>query len=239
MKNILMIEDDRGLNQVIGDRLKADGYGFTSISDGTDGLQQALNGEYDILLLDLMLPDVSGFDIIREIRSHGKVLPIIIISARFKKDDKISGFKLGADDYLVKPFDFDELLARIEAHLRRDRYFSHKEERESGGDWLSWAHRTISFGKFTLDFKQCILFYQNSIVPLSKVEFRLLSYLLLNSDRVVPYNELMEKVWNYEEAVSSRTLYVHTAWLRKKINSHSKKADHIKTVRGIGYQFKY
>jgi len=238
MKKVLLIEDDIGLNQIIEDRLLAEGYNLTYKTDGKEGLKLVLEEDFDLLILDLMLPDVSGYDIVREIRSHGNIIPIIIISARFRKIDKINGLKLGADDYLVKPFDFDELQARIEAHIRRDTYLHDNDEPESSKDLLNSVHKSIVFDHFKLDLRQCELYFKSSVVPLSNVEYRLLAYLVINSERVISYNELLEKIWNYEEAVSSRTLYVHTAWLRKKIASFSKGKTYIRTVRGMGYQFR-
>lgn len=238
MKKVMLIEDDTGLNQIIGDRLLTQGYELKYKTDGREGLKLVLKEDFDLLLLDLMLPDVNGIEIIREIRSHGNIIPIIIISARFRKTDKINCLKSGADDYLVKPFDFDELQARIDAHIRRDSYLQDAEDIDESDDWLKSIHKFIEFEDFKLDLKQCELYFRDSVVPLSNVEFRLLAYLSLNSERVVPYDELLEKIWNYNEAVSSRTLYVHIAWLRKKIKDLSKGNNYIRTVRGMGYQFR-
>lgn len=238
MKKILLIEDDLGLIRVVGDRLKANGYDFTSVSNGNEGLQTALSQSFDILLVDLMLPEVSGFDIIRELRSRGKSVPIIILSAKFQMADKVMGLRLGADDYLVKPFDFDELLARIESNIRRNELneVNSVPVESSSEDWLDLNHETIIFGDCSINFQQCALFKNDEQVQLSNIEFRLLAYLILHSDRVIQIEELLEKVWQYEDAISTRTLYVHIAWLRKKINPDNSN-EFIKTVRGIGYRF--
>ena len=238
MKKILMIEDDAGLVRVIGDRLRAEGYDFSYISNGQDGLKRALGEYFDLLLVDLMLPGVSGFDIIRELRSRGKNVPIIILSAKFQLSDKVSGLRLGADDYLVKPFDFDELLARIEANIRReDLALITEENSETTDDWMDFSRSAVSFGKCSLNFQKCELLKNDNTVPLSNIEYRLLAYLIIHGDRVVPNEELLEKVWRYDDSISTRTLYVHIAWLRKKIQTDDKSDEFIKTVRGIGYRF--
>ncbi|OQY39186.1 MAG: hypothetical protein B6229_04370 [Spirochaetaceae bacterium 4572_7] len=224
MKKILMIEDDPGISRFVGDRLKIEGYDINIETDGIKGKERALNEVFDIMLIDLMLPLVSGFDIIREIRTRGVLTPIIIMSAKFQMSDKVSGLRLGADDYLVKPFEFDELLARIEAQLRRGSYNVENEI------------DSFKFDSFILQFDDCKLIKNDVDIKLSKIEFNLLSYLIKNRSRVVPIDELLNKIWNYDENVSTRTLYVHVAWLRKKIRENIS-TDRIRTVRGIGYQF--
>ncbi|MGL1890018.1 MAG: response regulator transcription factor [Spirochaetaceae bacterium] len=228
MKKVLMIEDDKGISRVVGDRLKAEGYDFYPVYTGNAGMEKVLTEEFDILLVDLMLPGVSGFDVIREIRSRGNHTPIIITSAKFQMSDKVSGLRLGADDYIVKPFEFDELLARIEAQIRRKSY------NELQTDIVE--EKNISFDDFVIDFKNCNLQKNGTQIPLSKIEYKLLSYLTLNPDRVISMDELIEKVWGYETVVSTRTVYVHIAWLRKKLKS-DRVINRIRTVRGIGYQF--
>lgn len=227
MKRVLMIEDDPGILRVVGDRLKKEGYDFSFETNGVTGLQKVLKSEFDILLIDLMLPEVSGFDVIREIRTRGIHTPIIIMSAKFQMSDKVSGLRLGADDYLVKPFEFDELLARIEAHLRRGTYQTLNEDKKI---------KKLEFDHFTVDFDNCKLLNKGIEISLSKIEFNLLVYLIENRSRVVPIDELLDKVWKYDDGVSPRTLYVHIAWLRKKLESEME-VNHIRTVRGIGYQF--
>ena len=238
MKKILMIEDDAGLVRIIGDRLRTEGYEFHRAGNVPDGLEMALKGVFDVILVDLMLPGGSGFDIIRELRNRGVLTPLIIISAKFQMSDKVSGLRLGADDYLVKPFDFDELLARIEAQLRRgdyDRTVDKEEER----DWLNLSREDFSFGPYRLSYRSCELTKGNEIIPLSHIEFKLLAFLILNRDRVAPNDEILEQVWRYDETVSTRTLYVHIAWLRKKLQSEKGDGGPIHTVRGVGYRFSW
>jgi two-component system, OmpR family, alkaline phosphatase synthesis response regulator PhoP len=237
MKKILMIEDDRGLVRIIGDRLRVEGYDFHKASDGLEGMERAMKESFDVLLIDLMLPGCSGFDIVRELRNRGKLTPIIITSAKFQMSDKVSGLRLGADDYLVKPFEFDELLARIEAQLRRTEYSSMEEEKGVKDDWFDLSQEDFSFEPFTLSYRNCELRRDDELIPLSHIEFRLLAFLILNRDRVVPNEELLEQVWRYEEVVSTRTLYVHVAWLRKKLLNEKIVTSHIRTVRGVGYRF--
>jgi two-component system, OmpR family, alkaline phosphatase synthesis response regulator PhoP len=237
MKKILMIEDDRGLVRIIGDRLRVEGYDFHKASDGLEGMERAMKESFDVLLIDLMLPGCSGFDIVRELRNRGKLTPIIITSAKFQMSDKVSGLRLGADDYLVKPFEFDELLARIEAQLRRTEYSSMEEEKGVKDDWFDLSQEDFSFEPFTLSYRNCELRRDDELIPLSHIEFRLLAFLILKRDRVVPNEELLEQVWRYEEVVSTRTLYVHVAWLRKKLLNEKIVTSHIRTVRGVGYRF--
>ncbi len=238
MKKILMIEDDPGLVRTIGDRLRAEGYDFQRSGDGLEGRNRALNEVFDLLLVDLMLPGVSGFDIIRDLRSRGILTPIIILSAKFQMSDKVSGLRLGADDYLVKPFEFDELLARVEAQLRRTDYGSRGRERDGAKEnWLDLNREDYRFGGYTLSFRDCGLTGEEGPVPLSHIEFKLLAFLVLHRERVVPNEELLEQVWEYDEAVSTRTLYVHIAWLRKKIGRSGSEGP-IQTVRGVGYRFR-
>lgn len=238
MKKILLIEDDKGLIRVVGDRLKINGYSFTSESNGNLGLQTALNSNFDVILVDLMLPEVSGFDIIRELRNRGNTAPIIILSAKFQLSDKVSGLRLGADDYLVKPFEFDELLARIETNIRRTEINEiEKESTQQTGDWLDLDQDLIQFDDIEIDFHSCEVKKDRCKVAMSNIEFRLLSYFVLNQDRVIKIDELLEKVWKYDDGISTRTLYVHIAWLRKKLETDVRQ--YIHTVRGVGYKFNY
>lgn len=232
-----MIEDDAGLIRVISDRLKAEGYEVHKAQEGITGLQKACEETYDLLLVDLMLPGAGGFDIIRELRNKGKSVPIIIVSAKFQLADKVSGLRLGADDYMVKPFDFDELLARIEANIRRREQLAQPEETLETEDWMNPGMKEFSFGECVVDFMKCELHFKGVPVTLSNIEYRLLVYLIVHRDRVVHNEELLEKVWNYDDTISTRTLYVHIAWLRKKISSTGDSTQFIRTVRGIGYRF--
>ena len=184
-----------------------------------------------------MLPGAGGYDIIRELRGKGLSVPIIILSAKFQLSDKVSGLRLGADDYMVKPFDFDELLARIEANIRRHEQLNNTALKSVKDDWLNLGAKTFSFGDCLLDFQQCELKKKGDLVNLSNMEYRLLVYLIVNSERVVPIEELLERVWKYDDTISTRTLYVHIAWIRKKISHSRDSSEFIKTVRGIGYRF--
>lgn len=239
MYKILMIEDDRGLIRVVGDKLKAEGYEFKYVMNGMDGLHLVLKEKFDLILMDLMLPEVSGFDVIRELRSRGETVPVIITSAKFQMSDKVSGLRLGADDYLVKPFDFDELLVRMEVQLRRKQFLEKDSDiLPDNKEWYDFDHEDINFGDFTLKLNTCELFQGSTSIPLSNIEFKLLTYLILNRDRVITIDELLEKVWDYTDVVSTRTLYVHIAWIRKKVvNRAGSSKCNIRTVRNIGYQF--
>ena len=151
--------------------------------------------------------------------------------------DKVSGLRLGADDYIVKPFDFNELIARIEAQLRRKDYTQTEKDSDLSDDWMDFSLGSINFGNFTLNFKSCELRLSGQLIALTNIEFRLLSYLILNKDRVIHIEELLEKVWRYDDTISTRTLYVHIAWLRKKIKEKGNGVEYISTIRGVGYRF--
>jgi two-component system alkaline phosphatase synthesis response regulator PhoP len=222
---ILLIEDEPGLVMTVSDLLAAEGYEVESAMDGDTGLAKALEDGYSVIVLDIMLPRRSGYDVCRELRQRGVDTAILMLTAKSQVTDRVVGLKLGADDYLTKPFDPAELLARIEALLRRVQ----KEKRV--------PVREFRFGEIEVDFERAEVRKSGQPVNLASKELQLLRYLVDNRERVVPREEILERVWEYSREVSSRTIDVHIAWLRQKLESDPQVPRHIQTIRGKGYRF--
>ena len=221
---ILLVEDEPGLVMTISDLLAAEGYEVHAASDGEAGLTKATGREFDLVILDVMLPKKTGFDVCRELRQRGIDAAILMLTAKTQIFDRVVGLKLGADDYLVKPFDPAELLARVEALLRRVR----KEKRI--------AVRSFHFSDVEVDFERQEVRKGDQLISLAAKELQLLRYLVNHRDRVVPREEILQKVWEYDSDVSSRTVDVHVAWLRQKLDN-PQNPKHIQTIRGKGYRF--
>lgn len=247
-KRILMIEDEPGLVLSVGDRMLKEGYDFDSSGDGESGLRKALHGSYDVGLVDLMLPGKSGFDIVREIRASGSKMPLLMVTAKDQLIDKISGLRLGADDYIVKPFAMEELVARIEVQIRRAAELEQAKQLpgeggvgEPGADsdrtWLDTSKPAFAFGPFTIDYKRAALLKEGKEMQLSHQEFKLLCLFAERKGVVLDGDTLLNLAWGYGSEVTSRTLYVHIAWLRKKLRSSGEPEGYIRTVRRLGYLF--
>jgi len=222
---ILLVEDEPGLVLTLTDLLAAEGYEVSSATDGPRGLDAALHRDFDVIILDVMLPGKSGFDVCREIRQNGRDVAILMLTAKTQVIDRVVGLKLGADDYLAKPFDPAELLARIEALLRRVR----KEN-------LSPVSR-FEFGGVDVDFEHAEVRKNGVPVNLAGKELQLLRYLVNRRGAVVSREELLQHVWEYQPDVNSRTVDVHIAWLRQKLEDNPQFPKYILTVRGSGYRF--
>lgn len=224
-RRILLVEDDPGLVMTLSDLLTLEGYQVASAADGPTGLARAINESFDLLVLDLMLPGKNGLEICRELRQRGNDTAILMLTAKSQLTDRVVGLKLGADDYLTKPFEPPELMARIEALLRRVR----KEKR------TPVLH--FAFGNVEVDFRQAAVLKNNQPLSLAGKEMELLRYLIDHRGKVVSRDELLEAVWAYQPGVSSRTIDVHVAWLRQKLEDNPGSPKHIHTVRGVGYRF--
>jgi len=222
---ILLIEDEPGLRLTLSDLLTGEGYEIDTSSDGEHGLMQAQSGGFDLILLDVMLPRMSGFDVCRQLRNRGIDTPTLILTARTQVADRVAGLKMGADDYLAKPFDPAELLARVEALLRR----SYKEKRVP----LS----SFRFGEVEVDFEHSAIRKNGHPLNLPHKEFQLLHYLVERRGTVVSREDILKDVWAYSSEASSRTIDVHIAWLRQKIEENTQYPKHIQTIRGKGYRF--
>jgi two-component system alkaline phosphatase synthesis response regulator PhoP len=222
---ILLIEDEPGLVITLSDLLHGEGYTVESAGDGAEGLARASSEKFDLIVLDVMLPGKNGLDVCRELRQNGKDLAILMLTAKTQLVDRVVGLKLGADDYVAKPFEPPELLARVEALLRRI-----KKERLT-------PVVQYEFGNVSVDFEKGDALKAGTPVNLASKELELLRYLIDHRGKVVPRDELLEAVWEYHPGVTSRTVDVHVAWLRQKLEDNPQNPRHIQTVRGVGYRF--
>ena len=222
---ILLIEDEPGLVLTLSDLLAGEGYQIETASDGASGLARATAGSFDLVILDVMLPKKAGFDVCREMRQKGIDTAVLMLTAKTEVADRVVGLKLGADDYLTKPFDPAELLARVEALLRRVQ----KEDRI--------PVRTFAFDGIEADFERPAVTRHGQTVNLATKEMQLFHFLVDHRERVVTREEILQKVWKYNSEVSSRTIDVHIAWLRQKLEENPQHPKHIHTIRGKGYRF--
>lgn len=223
---ILLVEDEPGLVLTLTDRLRSEGFDVSTASDGKAGFDKALAGGFDLIVLDVMLPKKNGYDVCRDLRQKGVETPVLMLTAKGETIDKVLGLKLGADDYLTKPFEVIELLARVEALLRRS------PARTNGH-----ASEAFRFGSVTIDFKRAEVTRDNRPVDLSAMEFKLLQHLVENRGVVHSRDQLLDAVWGYDAMPSTRTVDVHIAWLRQKLEANPKHPNFIQTVHGMGYKF--
>jgi two-component system, OmpR family, alkaline phosphatase synthesis response regulator PhoP len=224
--NILLVEDEKGLIITLTDRLKSEGFEVATAEDGEKGLALAAGGGVDLIILDIMLPKKNGYDVCRDLRQKGINTPILMLTAKGETIDKVLGLKLGADDYLTKPFEVIELLARVEALLRR-----------SPNQNQSFSADTFKFGEVAIDFKRAEVKLKNAPVDLSAMEFKLLQFLIENRGAVHSRDHLLDAVWGYDAMPTTRTVDVHIAWLRQKLEANPKYPQYIQTVHGLGYKF--
>jgi two-component system alkaline phosphatase synthesis response regulator PhoP len=222
-RRLLLVEDEPGLVMTLTDRLAAEGYDVESAVDAKSGLQAASEGPFDAILMDVMLPGGNGFDICRTLRQQGVQTPVLMLTARGQVVDRVVGLKLGADDYLVKPFEMAELLARIEAILRRVPSTNVTES----------AH----FGDVTVDFRKAEVAKSGKHLDLSAREFKLLRYFVEHRGATLSRDELLNEVWGYNSMPSTRTVDVHVAWLRQKLEDNPRHPQYIITIHGLGYKF--
>jgi two-component system, OmpR family, alkaline phosphatase synthesis response regulator PhoP len=226
MKRVLIIEDDKDIVELVRYNLANEGFQVSAAFDGSSGLNSLKKSPPDLLLLDLMLPKLSGLDICREVRRDDSLnrLPILMLTARGEEADRVVGLEMGADDYVTKPFSPRELLARVKALLRRA---------EPPAD----SPRTIEIGKLAIDPASYRVSHSGKPVPLSTLEFRLLYYLASRPNRVFTRDQLLDAVWGTDRFVTPRSVDVYVRRLREKIESDPENPSHLKTVRGAGYLF--
>ena len=222
MKNVLVVEDDTAMAIAIRDGLEYEGYRVAVASDGEDGLRLAGETLPDLILLDVMLPRMSGLSVCRKLRSQGKEVPIIMLTARSQELDKVEGLRAGADDYVSKPFGFLELTARMEAVLRRTR---------------GAADSSHSFGSVVVNFRRHEVTRSGVRVPISARELELLAYLIEHRGEVLSRRQLLEAVWGYSGGSNTRTVDMHVAKLRKKIEEDPAQPQWIVTQHRVGYRF--
>lgn len=222
-ENILLIEDEEALRMTLSDRLRSEGYVVDLADDGQQGYEKATRLPFDLIILDIMLPRCNGLDVCRGIRLAGLATPILLLTARGQTVDKVVGFKLGADDYVTKPFDTMELMARVEALLRRSASRSSQD--------------VYKFGSICVDFRGTQVTRDGEPVYLTAKEFELLRYLIECTGKTLSRDEILGEVWGYDSGTFSRTVDVHVASLRQKLEDLPKKPKWIVTVPGRGYKF--
>lgn len=225
LMKILLVEDEAGLIITLTDRLQSEGFDVETASDGESGLALALSENFDLIILDVMLPKKNGLDVCRDLRQKGISTPILMLTAKGEILDKVLGLKLGADDYLTKPFEIIELMARIEALLRRSPNTNQN------------VIESFRFGDVSIDFRRAVVKKEDLIIELSALEFKLLQYLVEHRGEVLKRDELLDEVWGYDAMPSTRTVDVHVAWLRQKLETNPKHPQFIQTIHGFGYKF--
>ena len=225
MKRLLLIEDEPGLVLTLADRLGREGYSVETAKDGAIGLERALQEPFELILLDVMLPRQSGFDVLRDLRQQGVDTPVIMLTARGQVVDKVVGLKLGADDYITKPFEMMELLARIEARLRR------------APPPATIDAEAYRFGAIQVDFRKAEVTREGAAINLSAREYQLLRYFIEHRGATISRDKLLNQVWGYNAMPNTRTVDVHVAWLRQKIEPNPKHPQYILTAHGLGYRF--
>jgi len=226
-RRLLLVEDEPGLIMTLTDRLVAEGYEVESATDAPTGLESASAGAFDAILLDVMLPGGNGLDVCRTLRQRGVQTPILMLTAKGQVVDRVVGLKLGADDYLVKPFEMAELLARIEALLRRS----------STASSATFTGEAFRFGDISVDFRRAEVIKAGTTLDLSAREFKLLKYFIEHRGAALSRDELLNEVWGYNAMPSTRTVDVHVAWLRQKLEDNPRHPQYIITVHGLGYKF--
>jgi two-component system alkaline phosphatase synthesis response regulator PhoP len=222
MSRILVVEDDPAMSVALRDGFEYERYNVDMAADGEDALRRATGGDHDLIILDVMLPKMSGLDVCRELRKNGSHTPVIMLTARGQEIDKIVGLRVGADDYVTKPFSFMELLARVEAVLRRTSRNAQSE---------------VAFGDVKLDFKCYRATRRGDAIELTPREFTILRYLIDHANEVVSREALLDHVWGYDNNALSRTVDTHIARLRQKIETVPGEPRHLITVHRVGYRF--
>jgi DNA-binding response OmpR family regulator len=226
MHKILIVEDEPGMRLGLKDNLEFEGYQVDLAEDGITGLNKILDNKYNLILLDVMLPQLSGFDVCKTVRKKGIITPIILLTAKGEEIDKVLGLELGADDYVTKPFSLRELLARIKAVLRRGEDFPKNSRNENN----------ISIGKLVINFSAYTAFDGEEQIQMSHKEFEILNYLWKNRNNTVSRDELLTEIWGYDEAPTTRTVDNFILKLRQKIETDPNHPQIIVTVHGVGYK---
>src|ERR1700687_806038 len=222
-ESILLVEDEKALRTTLSDRLRSEGYVVETAADGREGFDKASSHPFDLIILDVMLPYRNGLDLCRDIRHSGLATPILLLTARNSTVDKVVGLKLGADDYVTKPFEAAELLARIEVLLRRVPVHT--------------GQGIYQFGAIRVDVREGQVTWDGKPVYLTAREFQLLRYLMERAGTTVTREELLRSVWGYDADTFTRTVDTHIAGLRQKLEQNPKKPELILSVSGVGYRF--
>jgi len=229
--HILVVEDDLNIRTGLVDTLESEGYQATPAGDGREALELFTAGHYDLVLLDIMIPEVSGFDVCRSIRARDQQIPVVMLTAKGEEIDKVIGLQLGADDYITKPFGVHELLARISAVLRRSQRPAKPQQQDAKG------LARFTFGNAEVDARQYKVRIQASTYDLSARELQLLKFFHEHPNEVLSRNQILNAVWGIEYSGTTRTLDQHMAQLRKKIELDPARPRFLKTVYGVGYRY--
>jgi DNA-binding response OmpR family regulator len=224
MTTVLAVEDDPAILRGLFDNLRFEGYEVITASDGETGYKLQAERRPDLILLDLMLPRMSGLEFCRKLRAEGNQTPILMLTARSEEPDRVLGLDLGADDYVTKPFSVRELMARVRALLRRSQPQAELPDE-------------LSFGDIAIDFRRYEARRGGTPLEMTRKEFAILRFLASRSGEVVSREDLLNEVWGYESYPTSRTVDNHVAGLRAKLERDSSQPEHIKTVHGVGYKF--
>ena len=222
-REVLVVEDEPQMRALLTDNLEFEGYHVTAVESAEDAVAEVARGPVSLVLLDLMLPGMSGFAFCERLRTEGARVPIIILTARTHEQDRIRGLDLGADDYVSKPFSVRELMARVRAQVRRD-------------DWRSDTGPEFTFGDVTVNVRQRLVMRKGRHVPLSAREFELLRYLVAHRNEVVSREQLLRDVWGYHQLTVTRTVDNYVAKLRNQLEPKPHEPRYIVTVHGSGYQ---
>jgi two-component system, OmpR family, alkaline phosphatase synthesis response regulator PhoP len=226
MDNILLVEDEYALRMTLGDRLRKEGYVVDYASDGDEGFAKATELPFDLIILDVMLPRRDGLAVCRDIRSSGLITPVLMLTARGRTSEKVNGLKIGADDYVTKPFKMPELLARVEALLRR------------APTRPPEPRAAYEFGRIRVDVRGTEVVRDGEVVSLSAREFQLLRFFLEHEGTTLSRQDLLTRVWGYNASTFTRTVDVHLASLRQKLEDDPRQPRFFITVQGLGYKFR-
>lgn len=224
-RKILIVEDEQGLVMGLTDRLRSEGYAVETAEEGNKGFELARDNSYDLIILDVMLPHRNGYDVCRDLRQTGVQTPIIMLTAKDQTVDKVIGLKIGADDYVTKPFEILELLARIEVLLRRVPVAATSDS------------EVYHFGSVQVNFRSTEVYRDGRTVELSALEFKLLSYFIKNRGTTISRDRLLDEVWGYDAMPSTRTVDVHISGLRQKLEDNPHHPQFFLTIHGLGYKF--
>ncbi|MFZ2098118.1 MAG: response regulator transcription factor [Anaerolineales bacterium] len=231
MPDILVVEDDTALRETLVYNLSRQDYKVQAVGDGLSALKAARQSQPDLILLDLMLPGMDGFEVCRILRQEMNI-PILILTARDEEIDRVIGLEIGADDYITKPFSMRELMARVKAHLRRERLI-----RQEVNPQVEATQDVLDFGNLSIDLSRREALMDNAPIALKPKEFDLLVFLARHRRQALSRQFLLERVWGWDFAGGTRTVDVHVHWLREKIEPDPSNPTRIVTVRGSGYRF--
>lgn len=239
-QTILLIEDDKSLSFLIADRLKKIGYSVDTEYNGEQGFQKAIRNPYDLLIVDVMLPDKNGIIITQELRKQNVITPILMLTALSEVSDKVAGLTAGADDYLAKPFEMAELTARVNALLRRATEYQATIDKTIWiSSWITAVPSRVQLSNCIVDFDALAIVHTTTTMTMQTKEAELLACLMYHFQKIISREKLFEDIWGYASDIESRTIDMHISHLRQKLNDTLQPYKYIRTVRGKGYMWIY